>query len=45
LTQNRPVASMACHERDSLVGQNSTMGGSSDSAAKDWHANPTGLSS
>lgn len=45
LTQNRPLASMACQDRDTLVGQNSTNGGSNDSAANDWHANPTGTSS
>ncbi|CAG6960027.1 hypothetical protein PICSAR132_01210 [Mycobacterium avium subsp. paratuberculosis] len=45
LTQNRPVASMAFQDRDTLVGQNSTSGGSSDSAAKDWQAKPTGTSS
>src|SRR5271165_7384392 len=44
-TQNRPLASIACHERDTLVGQNSTSGGSSDSAANDWQANPTGTPS
>ena len=36
---------MAFHDRDTLVGQNSTSGGSNDSAAKDWHAKPTGTSS
>src|SRR6185437_16699473 len=45
LTQNRPVASIAFQDRDTLVGQNSTSGGSSDSAAKDWQAKPTGASS
>ena len=45
LTQNLPLASMACHDRDTLVGQNSTSGGSSDKAANDWQANPTGSSS
>ena len=35
LTQNFPLASIACHDRDTLVGQNSTSGGSSDSAAND----------
>src|SRR6185312_1588682 len=45
LTQNRPLDSMAFHDRDTLVGQNSTSGGSSDSAAKDWQAKPTGTSS
>ena len=35
LTQNFPDVSMAFHERDTLVGQNSTSGGSSDSAAND----------
>ncbi len=44
LTQNLPLASMACQARDTLVGQNSTSGGSSDSAAKDWQANPIGTS-
>jgi hypothetical protein len=42
LTQKCPLASMACHDRDTLVGQNKTNGGSSDSAANDWHAKPTG---
>jgi hypothetical protein len=42
LTQNLPVASMAFQDRDTLVGQNSTKGGSNDSAAKDWQAKPTG---
>ncbi len=41
-TQKLPLASIACQERDILVGQNSTSGGSSDSAANDWHAKPTG---
>src|SRR6476620_542581 len=45
LTQKLPVASMACQDRDTLVGQNSTNGGSSDSAANDWQAKPTGASS
>src|ERR1700710_1946564 len=45
LTQNWPLASMAFHDRDTLVGQNSTSGGSSDSAANDWQANPIGTSS
>src|ERR1700693_6581533 len=40
LTQNRPVASIAFHEFDTLVGQNNTSGGSSDSAAKDWQGKP-----
>ena len=44
-TQNRPLASIACHERLTFVGQNSTSGGSSESAAKDWQAKPTGTSS
>ena len=42
LTQNFPLASMACQDRDTLVGQNSTSGGSSDSAANDWQAKPDG---
>ena len=45
LTQKCPLASMACHDRDTLVGQNNTNGGCSDSAANDWHANPTGAPS
>src|ERR1700752_1914774 len=45
LTQNRPLASMACQDRDTFVGQNSTSGGSSDSAANDWQAKPTGAPS
>ena len=36
---------MACQDRDILVGQNSTSGGSSDNAAKDWQANPLGTPS
>nr|CRL81951.1 hypothetical protein CPGR_05167 [Mycolicibacter nonchromogenicus] len=45
LTQNFPLDSMACQDRDCLVGQNSTSGGSSDNAANDWQAKPTGTSS
>jgi len=45
LTQNVPLASMACQERDIFVGQNSTSGGSNDSAAKDWQAKPVGAPS
>ncbi len=45
LTQKCPLASIACQDRDIFVGQNSTSGGSSDSAANDWQANPTGASS
>ena len=45
LTQNRPLASIAFHDRDTLVGQNNTSGGSSESAANDWQAKPTGASS
>src|ERR1700727_2285104 len=45
LTQNRPLDSMAFQDRDTLVGQNNTSGGSSDSAANDWQAKPTGTSS
>src|ERR1700736_4800798 len=44
LTQKFPLASMAFQDRDTLVGQNSTSGGSSDNAAKDWQAKPTGTS-
>ena len=44
-TQNLPLASMACQDRLTLVGQNSTSGGSRDSAANDWQAKPTGTSS
>src|SRR5215211_6460484 len=44
-TQNRPLAAMACQDFDTFVGQKSTSGGSSDSAANDWHAKPTGPSS
>ena len=36
---------MACHDRDTFVGQNNTSGGSSDSAANDWQAKPTGAPS
>jgi hypothetical protein len=35
LTQKRPLASMAFHDRETFVGQNNTSGGSSDSAAND----------
>lgn len=45
LTQNLPLASMACQDRDTFVGQNSTSGGSNDSAANDWQAKPLGTSS
>src|SRR6187431_2178713 len=45
LTQKCPLDSMAFQDRDTFVGQNSTSGGSSDSAANDWHANPTGFPS
>src|ERR1700737_1357763 len=45
LTQKCPLASMACQDRDTFVGQNNTRGGSSDSAANDWHAKPTGAPS
>lgn len=41
-TQNLPDASIAAQDRDCFVGQNSTSGGSNESAANDWHANPTG---
>ena len=44
-TQNFPLASIACQDRLTFVGQNSTSGGSSDSAANDWQAKPTGTSS
>src|ERR1700732_2898762 len=44
LTQNRPLASIAFQDRETLVGQNSTSGGSSDSAANDWQAKPIGTS-
>ena len=37
--------SAAFHDRDTFVGQKSTNGGSSDSAANDWQANPIGTSS
>ena len=36
---------MAFHDRDTLVGQNSTSGGSRDRAANDWQANPLGTPS
>src|SRR4051794_35659194 len=39
-TQNEPAASMCGHVRDDLPGQKSTSGGSSESAANDWQANP-----
>jgi hypothetical protein len=45
LTQNLPLASMAFQDRETFVGQNKTSGGSSDRAAKDWQAKPTGASS
>src|SRR5262245_58568915 len=44
-TQKCPLASIAFQYRDCLVGQNRTSGGSSDSAANDWQAKPTGASS
>src|SRR5258708_19686392 len=40
LTQKCPLASMACHDRDTFVGQNSTSGGSSDSAPHHWPPQP-----
>ena len=40
-TQKWPLASIAFQDRDTFVGQNSTSGGSSDSAANDWQAKPT----
>src|SRR5262249_31623649 len=42
LTQKHPARSISGQLRDRLPGQNSTSGGSSDSAANDWQANPTG---
>ena len=36
---------MACHDLDTFVGQNNTNGGSSDKAANDWQAKPTGAPS
>src|SRR5258705_7445565 len=45
LTQKCPLASMACHDLDTLVGQNSTSGGFPDIAANDWHGQPTGAPS
>ena len=39
------MASMAFDDLDIFVGQNSTSGGSSDNAANDWQAKPTGTSS
>ncbi len=41
-TQNAPDDSISGQVRAVFAGQNSTSGGSSESAAKDWHANPTG---
>src|SRR5688500_1424039 len=41
-TQNRPERSIRCQLWDLPPGQKSTSGGSSDSAAKAWHAKPTG---
>src|SRR5258707_15507219 len=41
LTQKCPLASMACHDLDTLVGQNSTSGGSTDTAANDRDGKPT----
>ena len=43
-TANFPDASMCFQVREVFIGQNSTSGGSSDSAANDWHAKPTGFS-
>ena len=45
LTQNFPLCSMTFQLREVFIGQNSTSGGSSDKAANDWQANPTGTSS
>src|SRR5690606_40251133 len=42
LTQKRPCFSIAAHEREPLVGQNSTSGGSRVRAANDWQAEATG---
>ncbi|MDT7782983.1 MAG: hypothetical protein QOF58_1402, partial [Pseudonocardiales bacterium] len=43
-TQNEPLSAIAAQLREVRCGQNSTKGGSSDNAAKDWQANPTGPS-
>src|SRR5438045_3721472 len=42
LTQNEPTSRICGQVRDDFPGQNSTSGGSSDSAANDWHAKPIG---
>ncbi|GGU18095.1 hypothetical protein GCM10010178_07740 [Lentzea flava] len=43
-TQNAPDEAIADQLRDVRCGQNSTSGGSSESAANAWQANPTGPS-
>src|SRR5699024_9754610 len=44
VTPNEPVCSIAFHEPEVFIGQNSTIGGSRDRELNDWQANPTGLS-
>jgi len=40
LAQKNPAAAMRGHVADDRPGQDTTSGGSSDSAANDWHAKP-----
>jgi len=42
LAQKWPTRSIRGQVADLRLGQNSTSGGSSDTAANDWQANPTG---
>src|SRR5689334_10434212 len=42
LTQKWPARAIRCQLVDRMPGQNSTSGGSRDSAANAWQANPTG---
>ena len=42
LTQNVPACSMRGHAREVFAGQNSTIGGSSETLVNDWQVRPTG---
>ena len=42
LAQKCPARAIRGHVADDRLGLNSTSGGSRDTAAKDWHANPAG---
>jgi len=44
LAQKCPARSITGQVADDRLGQNSTRGGTRDSAAKAWHANPAGWS-